>query len=496
MSLLQDKGKNKASLSKTRFLAGMQCHLRLWFQCYRRDLIPEIDPVTQYRFDTGHEVGRLATKLFPGGKLVESDHFHHEKSVEITDQLMEDKSVPAIFEAGFFFDDVKIRVDILQRAKGGKWNLIEVKSSASAKDDHIYDAGIQYYVLDGAGINIDKVNILHLNNEYVYDGERLDLNGLFATTDIAEEVLEVQTEIIDLLGQFKSVIGLTTEPSITPGRQCKECEFFDHCTKNMPEHWILYLPRLSEKRWNELDKLKVVDINDIPKDFPLTANQKLIRECVTQQKEYIDPGLGQALNKLEFPIYFLDFETINPAIPRYAGTKPYQIIPFQWSLHVLHEDGILDNLEYLHNKNTDPQSELTESLVHHIGEIGTIVHYTPFEGVILRKLSEGLPQHREQIVKLSNRLWDLYRVIAKHYYHPDFHGSQSIKSVLPALVPELSYEDIKIQDGSMASVEYMKMIDSETTQDTKTQIGQELLKYCRQDTLAMIKILNALKEKL
>lgn len=164
------------SLSKSRFMAGLQCHLRLWYQCYRRDLIPETDVATQYIFDTGHKVGKLATELNPGGILVESDHFHHEESVEITGNLIRDESIPAIFEAGFFFDDVRIRVDILQRAQGGKWNLIEVKSTTKAKDDHIYDAGIQYHVLKGSGATIDRINILHLNNEYVFDGKQLDLS--------------------------------------------------------------------------------------------------------------------------------------------------------------------------------------------------------------------------------------------------------------------------------------------------------------------------------
>lgn len=169
-------------------MAGLQCNLRLWFQIYRRDLIPETDPATQYKFDTGHDVGKLATKLFPGGKLVESDHFHHEESVQATAQLMKDKSIPAIYEAGFFFDDVKIRVDILQRAKGDKWNLIEVKSTTKAKDDHIYDAGIQYYVLKGSGLEVDRVIILHLNNEYIYDGENLDLGQLFAPIRLREAI--------------------------------------------------------------------------------------------------------------------------------------------------------------------------------------------------------------------------------------------------------------------------------------------------------------------
>ena len=427
---------------------------------------------------------------------MESNHLHHEESVEITAQLIEDKSVPAIFEAGFFFDDVRIRVDVLQRAKSGKWNLIEVKSITSAKDEHIYDAGIQYHVLTGSGIDIDRVSTLHLNNEYVFDGEILDLGQLFASTDITDDVLNTQPEIIELLNQLKDVVSLPNQPDIALGKQCNGCEFFDHCSKDLPKHWVLNLPRLSEKKHVELIEMQIVDINDIPGDFPLTATQERIRECVAEQKEYIGSGLEQALNKPEFPLYFLDFETISPAIPRYAGTRPYQKMPFQWSLHVLHENGDLKHYEYLQSDDTDPRQPLAESLVNNISVAGTIVHYTSFESTILKKLGEELSECKSEIVNMSNRLWDLHKVIYHHYYHPGFHGSYSIKSVLPALVPKLSYEDLEVQDGNMASVEYLRMIDRETSQEEKAKIRQGLIKYCEQDTLGMVEIFRVLKAKL
>ena len=477
-------------------MAGLQCHLRLWFQCYRRDLIPETDPVTQYIFDTGHQVGNLATELFPGGILVESDHFHHEESIEITARFMEDKSIPAIFEAGFLFDDVKIRVDILQRGKRGKWNLIEVKSTTKAKDDHIYDAGIQYYVLKGSGVEIDRKKILHLNKEYVYDGKKLDLGQLFAFTDITDDILNIQTEIIELLTQLKEIAGLYDHPDIAPGKQCNGCEFFYHCSRDLPEYWILNLPRLSEKKYLELSEMQIVEINDIPSDFILSANQERIRRCVTTQQEYISGGLSQAISEPEFPLCFPDFETINLAVPRHAGTRPYQIIPFQWSIHVMHEDGSLDHYEYLHDEDSDPRVFLTESLIQNLGQSGTIVHYTSFESSILRKLLEDLPEYGAAIASILGRLWDLHKVISQHYYHPNFYGSYSIKSVLPILAPKLSYENLEIQDGSMASVEYIRMIAPQSSHEDKIKIRNELLKYCQLDTLGMVEIYKVLKTKI
>jgi hypothetical protein len=310
--------KKAPTLSKSRFLAGLQCPLRLWHQCYNRDLASEISPVQQAVFDTGHEVGRLATKLYPEGILIEEDHFHHKEAVKSTLKAIEDPNIPAIYEAGFIHDRVRVRVDILERINDGKWNLIEVKSSTSEKDIYLPDVAVQCHVLKGSGIDVDRVILMHINNQYVYDGNNPSLEQLFSSTDMTQEALEYQNQIPSLIAGFNDMLAKPEEPAIRPGRHCKnpyECEFWEYCTKDMPEHWVMELSGITQKKLNDLKAMGVNDIRDIPPSFSLSAVQERIRSCVAHNKDYISQELKDELLDVEYPVHFLDFETIGTAVP-------------------------------------------------------------------------------------------------------------------------------------------------------------------------------------
>ena len=270
-------------LSKSKYVAGLQCHLRLWQKCYNPDLASEISPVQQAIFDTGHRVGQLATQLHPGGVLIEEDHLHHNEAVKSTLAAMENPKIKAIYEAGFLYDDVRVRADILQRLKNGKWNLIEVKSSTSVKEVHYPDVAVQYYVLKGAGLDIDRVFLMHLNNQYVYDGKELDLQGLFSSSDLTEEALEYQEEVPEILAELKDMLANSDPPAMIPSRNCNKpygCDFYEYCTKDMPEHWVIQLSGIGQNKLDELEGMGIYDIGDIPDEFPLTAIQERIRNCV------------------------------------------------------------------------------------------------------------------------------------------------------------------------------------------------------------------------
>ena len=240
----------------------------------------------------------------------------------------------------------------------------------------------------------------------------------------------------------------------------------------------------------------VSTVDEIPNSFPLTAIQQRIRDCVVESREYVDPALRDALNDVRFPVHFLDFETIMPAVPRYSETRPYQTIPFQWSDHILYPDGKIVHREFLCDADIDPRSDFTKSLLDSLSEEGTIFIYTTYEQRILRDLAEHLPQHADQLNRLHDRFVDLCALIKNHYYHPSFHGSFSLKYVLPALVPNMDYQDLAIQEGGMASLEYLRMVDPKTSTAEKEEIRKNLLAYCGQDTLAMIKIREVLLRKL
>jgi hypothetical protein len=490
--------KKPQMLSKSRFLAGLQCHLRLWYQCFERELIPEVPPSQQAIFDTGHEVGELATQLYPGGVLIDAPYYQRKQAVQSTLKALQDPGVKAIYEAAFVYDGVHIRADILNRLHDGSFNLVEVKSSTSVKEVYYPDVTVQYYVLEGCGLKISRAGILHINNQYVYDGQELDLESLFSFEDLTDGIISMQPEIPGQLEELKVMLAEKSAPEIRPSRHCHrpyDCEFWDHCTKDMPEFWVYDINAIGQDKLDELAALGIQAIGDIPETFPLSQIQGRIRVSVTNQQEFISDQLEAELNDVKCPVHFLDFETIGPALPRYTDTRPYQTIPFQWSDHILYEDGKLDHREYLCSEDKDPRAEFTQTLLDALGTEGSIVIYTSYETGVLKSLIEHFPRYAEELQSVIDRFVDLYAIIKRNYYHPRFYGSFSLKYVLPALVPEMSYQNLSIQDGMQASLDYLRMIDSKTPEDENAKIRDDLLVYCSQDTLAMMKIRDALLAK-
>ncbi len=484
-------------LSKTRYLAGLKCPLRLWHQCYNRD-VAVLTPVTQAVFDTGQYVGELATRLYPGGVRMDTDPLRHVAAARATKEALNNPNLRAIYEAAFLYDAVQVKVDILERAGNDKWNIIEVKSSTKVKDEHVPDVGIQCYVLRGAGLNIGRAYLLHVNNQYVYDGEQLQLDHFFSFSDVTDQALSYQKEIPLRLAQLRDMLSNDAPPEAIPCRGCNypnPCEFWEYCTREMPEHAVMELPGIPRKKLYELAAMGIREIGDIPESFPLSLKQERARDCVRNSEEYLERELEYDLKDVEYPIHFLDFETLSLAIPRYGETRPYQAIPFQWSDHILHEDGTLEHRGYLCEEDKDPREEFASTLLDALGTKGSIFMYTTYEEGVLKELAENLPAHREHILALLDRLKDLCAIISTHFYHLKFHGSFSLKSVLPALLPEMSYENLSIQEGQEAGLEYLRMIDPSTRPEEKERVKKDLLTYCGHDTLAMVKIREELLKR-
>jgi hypothetical protein len=486
-------------LSKTRFIAGRHCPLRLWYLCYDRELAAEVSRAQQAVFDTGHEVGRLATHLYPGGVLIEEDHLQHEKAVQSTLSVIEDKNVPAIYEAAFVYDGIRVRVDILDRCDDGTWNLIEVKSSTSVKENYLPDVAVQRYVLKGSGLTIQRCGILHLNNQYVYDGNDLKIESLFSFSELTKQVGALEEKLPSMIAELEQMLSGKVPPDILPSRMCNNpygCEFWAHCTREKPEFWVMKLFGITQQKINELAELDIEDIRDIPGSFPLTKVQERIRDCVVNNEGYTARELVTELNGVEYPVHFLDFETVSPAIPRYAGTRTYQALPFQWSDHIVYHDEQIEHREYLCLADKDPREEFSRTLLEALGNQGTIFVYTNYEKRVISELAEFLPEFRDPLVATLKRLKDLHALVKKHAYHPEFHGSFSLKSILPALVPSMRYEDLPIQDGRHASVEYLRMLDDSTSPEEREKIRQALLGYCGYDTLGMVNIREELLRRI
>ena len=484
-------------LSKSRILAGLQCLKRLYLECYQREMADPIGPRQQNMFDTGTAVGELARGRFPTGKLIREDHRAHSQAVKSTESLLADSTTGVLFEPAFTFEKIRTRVDILNQTGGELCDLIEVKSSASFKAEHIPDVAIQLHVLEGSGVRVGEAFLMHINKTYVYDGDSLDLGQLFTIVDVTSEARAfVLDELPGNLERMWEVLQRDEVPAVETGPHCNvpyQCPFYGSCHPKETEHPIDELPRIGKKAIGELRLLGIRDISAIPADYSgLSTIQRRVRESVVSGEPFVSPDLASRLEEISSPVTFMDFETFSPAIPIFAGTRPYQIIPFQWSVHVRDDAGHLTHKSFLNIDGDDPRERFILSLLDAIPSAGAIVVYSAYESSVIGELAESFPRYSDRLEPIRLRTFDLLKLIRETYYHPGFHGSNSIKSVLPALVPSLSYADLGIQDGSVAAITYEQMVADGTPISDGSETRDELLAYCQRDTEAMVRVFEVL----
>jgi predicted RecB family nuclease len=484
-------------ISKSKVIAGCQCAKRLYFQVHEPELAAEPDAADQAIMQQGHEVGILARQLFPGGIEVRSDS-GLDQAVRTTRELVANRKVPAIFEGVFEHDGVLVRVDVLHRRRDGRWRLVEVKSSTSVKEQHLDDVAVQYRVLSRSGLDVGSCCLAHVNRSFVFRGGSIDPWRFFRIRNVTRQVVRLQPKLTFQLRAAFTVLWMPSAPEIAPGRHCTSpvtCEFFDRCNPPLPDDHIGYLPRLHASAEEALEELGVESIHDVPDDFELTAIQRRAATCVQTGQPWFDSeGLKTALASLKYPICYIDFETINPCVPRFAGMRPYQQIPFQYSIHSQHEPSAEpEHREFLALDSSDPRREFIRSLCAALGESGSIIVYNAgFESQRLSELAAWLPEFAERIANIQARLWDLLPVIRKHVYHPRFGGSFSLKDVLPALVPRMTYDGMEVADGTDAGLAWESLVQGGLDQSECQRIRKALLVYCGQDTLALVKLLSYL----
>ncbi|MDE0046477.1 MAG: DUF2779 domain-containing protein [bacterium] len=483
-------------LSKSRFISGTQCHLRLWYETYRPDLRSEPDDVLQAVFDTGHEVGRTACRLYPGGHDVNHDHRHIPEALEETRSVIDAGSAPALFEAAFEHQGVLVRADVIERLPGGGWRLVEVKSSTRLKDVFVRDAAVQLWVLKGAGLDVRDAGVLTLDRDYVHDGVTLDLDALFRLHPVLEEASAYHDAVEAEVREMQRMLSRQAAPDIAPGGHCfepYECPYYAHCTRDAvwPDHSIDELPRLDAERRTELAAAGIEEIREVPGDFPLTWLQGIVRQTICEGRATLHGDISGALANLRPPVRHLDFETFAPAIPRFAGTRPFDAVPFLFSVHTENRGKGILHADYLHESNDDPRPELADRLIEALGREGSVCTYSGYEGWVLRQLCEALPDRAGDIRAIEARLFDLLPVVRNGYYHPEFRGSFSIKNVLPVLAAGLSYDDLAISDGRTAAVLYAEAL-ANADQEGRRRTFEDLRAYCARDTLALVTLREAL----
>jgi len=479
-------------LSKSRYTAGTQCHKLLWWKVHE-PLAVELQPnkVLEDRFDQGRQVGALARDRFPGGVLIDLPHNAYADRVALTRKLIDD-GAPAIFEASFLADNTFVAVDVLAPQEGG-YHLTEVKSSSSQKEEHLPDAAVQVHVLQQSGIRITGVDVMHLSKECHFP----DLSNLFERTDVTAAVQPLLGKVgWEIDAQLAMLDGPL--PDVAIGLQCHEpykCPFMERCWPKDPDH-IMRLYNIGPRRGCDFMLTGVNRIADLSPNQKLNATQKRQIRAMKEGRLIVEATLAKALEPFNCKMGFLDFETIQRAVPVWPGMVPWEQAPAQFSYHESNGDGTYRHAQYLAEGSHDARPELARAMVEATQGAERVATYSHFEKTKIQGLQKVVPELRPELEALEHKLIDLLPVIRDSVYHPDFLGSFSLKYVLTPLVPELTYDDLVIVDGLVASVEIARLlfVAGKIPKEEHDRVRQDLLNYCERDTWAMVKVLERLRE--
>lgn len=484
-------------LSKSDYILGLQCPLALWFKYNRKDLKPPVTEDKQALFDTGHEVGRYAQEYFVEGVEVKAKYWEFSESVEQTQQAIRD-GAEVIFEASALTPDGSYsRIDILRKHPGGDgWDLIEVKSSTQLKDYHYDDISFQYHVFHSAGYKIRDCYMMLINNEYVRDVD-IDPKKLLKLHLVTEQAMKKSTQIPATSKHLIQLLKQSNPPRQDIGAHCTtpfECDYMHHCWKHVPEYSVFNL--FNKNKAEELYQRYGPHIKDLPEEHWPTGVKlgdliAFLHNEVMVNKE----PLREFLKSLEYPLHFLDYETFSHAIPVLDGTSPFQQIPFQFSLHIQdHPEGELRHVKFLHLESSDPRPHFTEALVEACGTQGSILVYNQkFEAKINEELSQKYPIFSDHILKINERMVDLLMPFKSRYiYSPKQNGSASLKVTLPTFTG-ITYDNMEIAEGTAASRIYLGFQRGKHSKAETMKMFENLSEYCKQDTLAMVELLEVLK---
>ena len=479
-------------LSKSRILDGLQCPKRLYLHVHHPGLA-EFDSSTKHRFQIGHKVGEAARSLRPEGRLVSGDDVN--VAVRETEREFAGSGDKVVFEGAVAHGGVLIRADILSR-RGSDVELREVKSSTSVKECHYPDVAVQAWTLAGSGFPVARSFVTHIDSTFVYQGDGR-YAGLFRDVDVSGAIGPYTAKVPGWVEQFSRILE-GPMPEIDTGGHCHdpfECPFQRHCSRGGAAFPIEILPR-SGKAVAALRDAGYRDLRDVPEDA-LTApgHLRVWRATKTGQADIVR-GAGAELAALPYPRFYIDFETVQMAVPVWPGTRPYEQLPFQWSCHVERADGSLEERSLLDLSGSPPMRAFAESLVAAVDSDGPVFSYSSFEQTILKQCAERFPDLADRLNEVTDRIVDLRPLAERSYYHPAMMGSWSIKSIVPTIAPDLDYARLgEVQEGGQAQIAYLEAIDPSTTPERREIIGRALRAYCGHDTLATVHLARFLIER-
>ena len=486
----------KPYLSKSRLISAWQCPKRLHLEKHHPEL-GETSASTQALFAVGNEVGAIAQQLYGTHDSLEIPYSGRlSTAIRQTEKRLADGARFPIFEATIQYDGVLVRVDALLPDDNGSWRIVEVKSSTSVKDVHIVDCAIQYWVLSNFGLKINAIALAHIDNQFVYPGDG-DYNGLIVENDVTERVLEILDSVPELIEKARAAVSGGV-PDVPVGAHCSspyDCQFLNHCWPMDAEYPVIGL-RGGKDKLGEWVAAGCRDIRDVDSDLLSSANQKRIHRITLSGEPELLAGAREAIDALGYPRYYLDFETVAPAIPIWPGTRPFAAMAVQWSCHI--DDGPSDTApeslrheEFLDLSGDPPMRQLATRLIDGLGTSGPVLMYTSYEKTVIKGLVDLFPDLAAPLQQIIDRLVDLFPIVKNHYYHPNMLGSWSIKAVLPAIAPHMDYAQLDgIKEGMGAADGYLEAIRADTSAERKAELEQQLLRYCKFDTEAMLEIVR------
>ena len=487
---------SRTLLSKSTYVQGLQCQKLLWFRYNAKDQLEQPGALAQAIFDQGHEVGDWAKRRFPDGLEVARGTADFDEVIAETRRHLALRK--PLFEPAFRAAGGYARLDILNPVDDDAWDIIEVKSSTSVKDVYLEDVAFQAHICTAAGLTIRRCYVLHIKSSYVRQGD-VDPLALFTQVDVTRRVSALSAKIEDRIGEFARVIGAVEHPVVNIGPHCNspyECPLTHMCWNFLPEHNVTTLYRGTKKAFEFLSQ-GINAIADLPATASLSRVQRIQKSAILANEAQTDPAQIRAfLGRLQYPLHYLDFETMGSAVPLFDGSRPFEQIPFQFSLHVVRHPGAKpEHHSFLAEGREDPRPRFMAALMEHIGPAGSIIAYNAgFERGVLVGCAQRLPQHAAWVASLPPRIVDLLEPFRKfHCYHQAQHGSASIKAVLPAFTGK-DYSALAIGEGGTASLEFVRVTFSEVSAEERATVRQHLEDYCQLDTLAMVWLTDRLQQ--
>ncbi len=491
-------------ISKTKIMRGYQCPKSFYLSIHHKELEPKIGPELQALFDQGNAVSEFArghyAKKYSNAVVVENTPWDFVGALKKTKELLSLKT-KVIFEAAFEYKGCFARIDLMiYNEQSERWHIAEVKSTTKVKDEHLDDIGLQTWIIANAGLPIEKISVFHLNNLCVYP----NLENIFTEVDVTEKLRELHPQISVKLNILFPHLKSDEIPFVDIGKHCQKpnpCVFFDKCfsEKNIPADSIFNIPTLNDKKWDLYDK-RMIDIFDprLLETDDLNEKQKVFLDVQKTKKRFVNSAeVQKALTSWTYPLIFLDFETISYAIPKFEGSRPFQQIPFQFSIHVLNskDDIETEHFEFLDDKNFDPRLALAQKLVEIFKQFpstsSVVAYYSKFEAGCLQDLADFFSQYSEDLIQIKDRLVDPLPIFREHIYDHNFKDSFSLKNVAPAILgADASYNGLDIADGGAAQRSYIKLINSNTSAVEKEQIHKNLLQYCKKDTEVLVHLVK------